>query len=888
VARQGSGRDRRRIIIEGVKPEIDGGRFPCKRVVGDELVVEADIFTDGHEALSARLLSRFERERRWREAVMDFLGNDRWRASFALEKQGRYRYTLEAWLDPFKGWRRDMQKRLSAYQDVSVDLVIGGQLVEQAAERASGREARALAGVARQALDPSMDATDRIRLMMDAELDELMARHPDLEHATRYDLELEVLVEPVRARFSAWYELFPRSTAPEPGRHGTFADVERRLDYVEELGFDTLYLPPIHPIGRERRKGPNNRETAEPATLAAPGPSAPRRAATRRCTRSSAHWTTSGDWSRRRAGATSRSPSTSRSRSRRTTRTCGSTRSGSGPGRTAPSSTRRTRRRSTRTSTRSTSRRATGRRSGTSWPAYSSSGSSRASARSAWTTRTRSRSASGSGASTGSRRATRRGAALRGVHHAAPHGTAGQARLHAVVHLLRLAQHEAELMDYMHELTRTDVVEYFRPNFWPNTPDILTEYLQTGGRGAFMNRLVLAATLTASYGIYGPAFELMEHVPREPGSEEYLDSEKYQIRQRDLDRPDSLRHFIARVNRIRRENAALHDNRTLRFHSVQHDGAESEHIIAYSKSTAAAPVTPTGRALYKYEASSRRRRRRPQPHRGRRQHGPVRAPRRLAAPAAAELGLARTCRTWPTTCSAMRAIRGAASGTTSSSIPTWSPHTSSASPRRATEAWQLHACRAPVTSQRRHGAARRPALVQGRGHLPGHVRAFFDSNGDGMGDFRGLTQKLDYLQDLGVTAIWLLPFYPSPWRDDGYDIADYADIHPAYGTMADFKRFMREAHGRGLRVITELVINHTSDQHPWFQKARTRSRARPPATSTSGRTTRTKYREARIIFKDFESSNWSWDPVAKQYFWHRFYSHQPDLNFDNPRSMTRC
>jgi maltose alpha-D-glucosyltransferase / alpha-amylase len=163
-----------------------------------------------------------------------------------------------------------------------------------------------------------------------------------------------------------------------------------------------------------------------------------------------------------------------------------------------------------------------------------------------------------------------------------------------------------------------------------------------------------------------------------------------------------------------------------------------------------------------------------------------------------------------------------------------------------------------------------------------HVRAFYDSNGDGMGDFRGLTQKLDYLQDLGITAIWLLPFYPSPWRDDGYDIADYADIHPAYGTMADFKRFMREARGRGLRVITELVINHTSDQHPWFQKARhakVGSAARDFYVWTDDPA---KYREARIIFKDFESSNWSWDPVAKQYFWHRFYSHQPDLNFENP------
>jgi maltose alpha-D-glucosyltransferase / alpha-amylase len=163
-----------------------------------------------------------------------------------------------------------------------------------------------------------------------------------------------------------------------------------------------------------------------------------------------------------------------------------------------------------------------------------------------------------------------------------------------------------------------------------------------------------------------------------------------------------------------------------------------------------------------------------------------------------------------------------------------------------------------------------------------HVRAFHDSDGDGMGDFRGLAQKLDYLQDLGVTAIWLLPFYPSPWRDDGYDIADYTEIHPAYGTMADFKRLMREAHSRGLRVITELVINHTSDQHPWFQRAR---RARPgsPARDFYVWTDDPqKYREARIIFTDSENSNWAWDPVAGQYYWHRFYSHQPDLNFDNP------
>jgi maltose alpha-D-glucosyltransferase/alpha-amylase len=163
-----------------------------------------------------------------------------------------------------------------------------------------------------------------------------------------------------------------------------------------------------------------------------------------------------------------------------------------------------------------------------------------------------------------------------------------------------------------------------------------------------------------------------------------------------------------------------------------------------------------------------------------------------------------------------------------------------------------------------------------------HVRAFSDRNTDGIGDFTGLTEKLDYLEDLGVTAIWLLPFCPSPLRDDGYDIANYTDVHPSYGTLKDFQRFLREAHHRGLRVITELVLNHTSDQHVWFQRSRRAPRGSRWRNYYVWSDTPEKYRDARIIFKDFESSNWSWDPIAKAYYWHRFYSHQPDLNWDNP------
>ncbi|MDN5864693.1 MAG: maltose alpha-D-glucosyltransferase, partial [Gammaproteobacteria bacterium] len=166
-----------------------------------------------------------------------------------------------------------------------------------------------------------------------------------------------------------------------------------------------------------------------------------------------------------------------------------------------------------------------------------------------------------------------------------------------------------------------------------------------------------------------------------------------------------------------------------------------------------------------------------------------------------------------------------------------------------------------------------------------HVKAFYDASGDGTGDFRGLAEKLDYIADLGVTAIWLLPFYPSPLKDDGYDISDYRNVHSAYGTLADFRQFVRVCHARGLRVITELVINHTSDQHRWFQRAR---RAKPGTVSRNfyvWSDNDQKYRDTRIIFCDTERSNWTWDQDAQAYFWHRFYSHQPDLNFDNPRVL---
>ena len=163
-----------------------------------------------------------------------------------------------------------------------------------------------------------------------------------------------------------------------------------------------------------------------------------------------------------------------------------------------------------------------------------------------------------------------------------------------------------------------------------------------------------------------------------------------------------------------------------------------------------------------------------------------------------------------------------------------------------------------------------------------HVRSFYDSDADGIGDFRGLTEKLDYLQDLGVTALWLLPICPSPLKDDGYDISDYSNVNPDYGSLKDFKTFLKEAHRRGFKVITELVLNHTSDQHEWFKRARKAPQGSVERDFYVWTQDPSKYKEVRIIFPDFEASNWTWDPVAQAYYWHRFFSHQPDLNYDNP------
>src|SRR5687768_6438905 len=247
---------RTRTIIEAVEPEVDAGRFPAKRTIGDAIVVEADIFSDGHDALAAVLLYRKFDSTAWLEAPMHPLVNDRWSAEFIASELGEYVFTVEAWVDAFQTWQRDMQKRVQATQDSPVDFLIGAELIEAAIARAPDPDAAWLRDTAR-ALRGDDKQKSRMAALAPA-LSLMMSRYPDRRFATRYERELRVVVDPVKARFSTWYELFPRSATSKPGGHGTFEDCIQRLPYVAQMGFDVLYLPPIHPIGVAFRKGKNN------------------------------------------------------------------------------------------------------------------------------------------------------------------------------------------------------------------------------------------------------------------------------------------------------------------------------------------------------------------------------------------------------------------------------------------------------------------------------------------------------------------------------------------------------------------------------------------------------------------------------------------------------
>ena len=508
------------------------------------------------------------------------LPNDRWNGRFVVPTLGRYEYTVAAWVDLFASWRRDLAKRIEAGQDVASEMLEGAEFVRAAARRASGADVSWLQDRAER-LSREDNPADRLSAALDADLVAKMERHSDRLGAITYEPILNVVVERERARYGAWYEMFPRSCSPVPGRHGTFQDVEARLPYIAGMGFDVLYLPPIHPIGRAFRKGPNNSLTPGPADPGSPwaigGPEGGHKsvhpelgtladfdhlvaAASKlgieialdiafQCSPDHPYVRDHPDWFRHRPDGTIKYAENPPKKYQDI------------------------------------------------YPIDFESDDWKnlyAELRDVflfW---------------------IGRGVSIFRVDN--PHTKPFRfwewvlrevgdrhpetiflaeafTRPKVMKQLAKMGYSQSYsyftwrtdkwgITEYFTELTRTDAVEYMRPNLFANTPDILHEYLQYGGRPAFLGRLVLAATLGASYGIYGPPFELCVGQAVKHGSEEYLDSEKYQVRHWNLDGPGNLRDYITRVNEIRRANPALHDNRSLRFFPT-----DNEQIICYGKST---------------------------------------------------------------------------------------------------------------------------------------------------------------------------------------------------------------------------------------------------------------------------------------------------------------
>jgi starch synthase (maltosyl-transferring) len=585
MALPGAPRDGRvRVVIEHVEPCIDDGRFAIKRVAGDAVVVEADCFADGHDVVACAVQWRRGDADAWLSTLMVPLGNDRWRGTFSVDAIGRWEYKVCAWVDPFLSWRHDFERRVDA-DDLRVAARGGAARIDQAAQRArSGADAKLLKAWSRElldALDSGADPDALKTLGLDAARAAVAERHPDLRHA-RTTATLAVAVERERARFSSWYEFFPRSSSGDPTRHGTFADCEAWLPYVKRMGFDVLYFPPIHPIGRQRRKGKNNTLDAAPDDVGSPWAIGAKEGGhdailpelgsvkdfQRLLRAASAHgieialdiafqcapdhpWVREHpEWFRKRAD--------------------GSIQYAENPPKKYQDI----------------------------YPFDFES----AHWRELWQ------------ALVGVIEFwVEQGVRIFRVDN--PHTKAFDfwewaiARVRAahpeviflseaftrprVMHRLaklgfsqsytyytwRNTKHE--LTEYFTELTRGPGRDYFRPNVWPNTPDILPVSLQQGGRAAFMARVTLAATLAANYGLYGPAFELLEHRPIRPGAEEYLNSEKYERRTWDLERADSLAPFIAVLNRARHDNPALQSDAGLHFVPVDND-----LLIAYLKVSA--------------------------------------------------------------------------------------------------------------------------------------------------------------------------------------------------------------------------------------------------------------------------------------------------------------
>ena len=596
-----------RVVVEAVSPVVDGGAFPSKATIDEPVLVTADVFTDGHDRAAAALRFRLGRRGTWQELPMTPLGNDRFEATFVPDQLGRWQYQVIGWLDHLGTWRHGMELKLAADVDVTVDLQIGIGLIDKALARAKGDDAAALrdlrrrleAGDARQLgelpsedlphhLDgfiPDIDDVEPETVGLD--LEALFWRTGVREPIAELAKPLEIEVDPLRARFSAWYEFFPRSTLAPATGHGTLTDAIDRLDYVAAMGFDVVYLPPVHPIGRSQRKGRNNTTTASSDDTGSPwaiGAAEGGHTAVHPELGTVDDVVKLGDECRQRGielaldlafQCTPDHPWVTEHPSWFAHRPDGTIQYAENPPKKYqdiyPLDFESEDWQGL-------------------WAALADvirfwidtgvtifrvdNPHTKAFAFWEWAIAT-----------------------IRAEHPEAIFLAEAFTRPRVMERLAKIGFNQSytyftwrqswwELRQYFDELSQR-TVDYMRPNVWPNTPDILTEQLQTGGPSMFAIRAILAATLSPAWGVYGPAFELMEHLPMRPGSEEYLDSEKYQLRQWDLHRQPSLAPLLGRLNRIRREQPALAHLRTLRFH-----GTDNQALLCYSKTDPAASGPP--------------------------------------------------------------------------------------------------------------------------------------------------------------------------------------------------------------------------------------------------------------------------------------------------------
>lgn len=569
---------RKRAIIEHVTPQVNCGQFPIKRVVGEKVVVRADVFGDGHDEVRAYLRYRNIENGEWTEIPMTFLINDHWEGVFTPDKPGKYEYTVHGWVDHFLTWQKGLKKKFEANQDVGVELLIGAQLIEAAAERTKEKDRDTLYFWAHILRSPPTYAT-AVTLSLSAEVSQMMTTYGDKSEAGSYKRILTLDVERKKALFSTWYELFPRSTSEEPGKHGTFKDCERLIPQIVEMGFDVLYLPPIHPIGRAFRKGKNNNVTSQPGEPGSPWAIGALEGGHKsinpelgtledfvsfvnkakeagldialdlalQCSQDHPYVKEHPQWFKWRPDGTVQYAENPPKKYQDVLPINFETTDWQNLWHELKSivdywidkGVRIFRVDNPHT------------KPFNFWE---------------WLIR--------------EVRTTNPDIIFLSEAFTRPRIMERLAKIGFTQSYTYYTWRNTayEIKQYMTELTQTDQREYFRPNFWPNTPDILPVSLQQGGESAFITRLVMAATLSSNYGLYGPVYEFSINAPMAPGKEEYLDSEKYEIKHWNWQAKTKIKDIMIRINQIRRENAALQTT----WH-IQFGDTDNEQLLCYAK-----------------------------------------------------------------------------------------------------------------------------------------------------------------------------------------------------------------------------------------------------------------------------------------------------------------